>query len=187
MTNRQPDLTSGLVVHGEEYVMFRTLEDFLKSWEQESASTQKILDALTDKSLSQQIVDGHRTIGRIAWHVVTTIPEMMERTGLRVTAISHTAPVPAAAAEIQKGYAAVSLELIGQIKTHWNDGTLSVLDDMYGERWSRGLTLYILIIHQTHHRGQMTVLMRQAGLKVPGIYGPAKEEWVAYGAPAPEV
>jgi uncharacterized damage-inducible protein DinB len=27
----------------------------------------------------------------------------------------------------------------------------------------------------------MTVLMRQAGIKVPGIYGPSKEEWEAMG------
>ena len=27
-------------------------------------------------------------------------------------------------------------------------------------------------------------LLRQAGLRVPGIYGPAKEEWAAFGAPA---
>ena len=32
-----------------------------------------------------------------------------------------------------------------------------------------------LINHQNHHRGQMTVLMRQAGLTVPGVYGPAKK------------
>jgi uncharacterized damage-inducible protein DinB len=60
-------------------------------------------------------------------------------------------------------------------------------DDMYGEKWPRGRSAHILIDHQTHHRGQMTVLMRQAGLVVPGIYGPAKEAWAAYGAPAPEV
>ncbi|MBI2416475.1 MAG: hypothetical protein HYV28_00920 [Ignavibacteriales bacterium] len=30
----------------------------------------------------------------------------------------------------------------------------------------------------------MTVLMRQAGLKVPGAYGPSREEWAAYGMPA---
>jgi uncharacterized damage-inducible protein DinB len=27
----------------------------------------------------------------------------------------------------------------------------------------------------------MTVLMRQAGLPVPGLYGPSKEEWAAMG------
>jgi len=38
-----------------------------------------------------------------------------------------------------------------------------------------------LNLHQAHHRGQMTVLMRQAGMKVPGVYGPSKEEWSAFG------
>jgi hypothetical protein len=30
----------------------------------------------------------------------------------------------------------------------------------------------------------MTVLMRQAGLVIPGMYGPAKEEWLAMGREA---
>jgi uncharacterized damage-inducible protein DinB len=69
----------------------------------------------------------------------------------------------------------------------WTDATLEVEDDMYGERWPRGLTLQALIVHQAHHRGQMTVLMRQAGLRVPGVYGPSREEWTAYGMPPPAV
>jgi uncharacterized damage-inducible protein DinB len=55
---------------------------------------------------------------------------------------------------------------------------------MYGEQWSRGAVLSALILHQVHHRAQMTVLMRQAGLKVPGLYGPAREEWAAMNLPA---
>jgi len=58
---------------------------------------------------------------------------------------------------------------------------------MYGYNWKRGYSLFILIIHQTHHLGQMSVLMRQAGLKVPGIYGPSKEEWAQFGMQEPEV
>ena len=77
--------------------------------------------------------------------------------------------------------------MLEQVKANWTDQTLTVVDDMYGEKWPRGLTVRVLLDHQTHHRGQMTVLMRQAGLKVPGIYGPSKEEWSAYGAAAPEV
>jgi uncharacterized damage-inducible protein DinB len=33
----------------------------------------------------------------------------------------------------------------------------------------------------------MTVLMRQAGLKVPGVYGPAREEWTTYRMQPPAV
>jgi uncharacterized damage-inducible protein DinB len=55
---------------------------------------------------------------------------------------------------------------------------------MYGETWKRGQTLLYLMLHNAHHRGQITVLMRQAGLPVVGIYGPAREEWEAMGMPA---
>jgi len=52
---------------------------------------------------------------------------------------------------------------------------------MYGEMWNRGTTLGVIITHQIHHRAQLTVVMRLLGLKVPGIYGPAKEEWKNFG------
>jgi hypothetical protein len=52
------------------------------------------------------------------------------------------------------------------------------------DRKSRGQTLLYMIFHQAHHRGQITVLMRQAGLKVVGIYSPAQEEWAEQGMPA---
>jgi hypothetical protein len=29
--------------------------------------------------------------------------------------------------------------------------------------------------------------MRQAGLGVPGVYGPAREEWGAFGMPPPKI
>ena len=86
----------------------------------------------------------------------------------------------AIAAAYEKGAASVTKE----VAANWTDETLLQEDNMYGDTWSRGLTLFYFITHQAHHRGQMTVLMRQAGLPVPGVYGPAKEEWAAMGAPA---
>jgi uncharacterized damage-inducible protein DinB len=167
--------------------MYRTIEDFLSAWETESGSTRKLLDALDDASLSRHIADGHRTLARIAWHIVTTIPEMMSKTGLAVKTVAPDDPVPESAAEIRKAYAAASGELAEKVKAEWTDQTLAAEDEMYGEKWARGFTARVLIDHQIHHRGQMTVLMRQAGLKVPGVYGPAKEDWAAYGAPPPEI
>ena len=87
---------------------------------------------------------------------------------------------------IVAAYEAASQRLAEQV-AGWSDAALETEDEMYGERWARGRTLLALVAHQAHHRGQMTVLMRQAGLAVPGIYGPAREEWAAFGMPAPEV
>jgi uncharacterized damage-inducible protein DinB len=58
---------------------------------------------------------------------------------------------------------------------------------MYGMKWPRGTTLYILLSHEIHHRGQMSVLMRQAGLKLPSIYGPTREAWASYGQSPPAI
>jgi uncharacterized damage-inducible protein DinB len=167
--------------------MYRKIEDFLNAWETETKSTQKVLDAIGDDSLQQRVLDGHRTLARIAWHIVTTIPEMMANTGLTIASVLPDAPVPAKALEIQKAYAAAASELLQQVKAKWTDQTLTIEDDMYGEKWPRGQSARVLIDHQTHHRGQLTVLMRQAGLKVPGVYGPSKEEWAGYGSPPPEI
>jgi len=166
--------------------MFRRISDFTAVWSQERESKLKILRALDDRSLAQAVGADHRTLGRLAWHLPTTLGEMLERTGLEIAGPAHESPVPASAADIACAYEAASQAVLDQLKG-WDDATLEVTDDMYGERWARGGTLQALVSHQAHHRGQMTVLMRQAGLRVPGVYGPAREEWGEYGMPAPEV
>lgn len=50
-----------------------------------------------------------------------------------------------------------------------------------GVKWQNGASLRFAVMHQAHHRGQMTVLMRQAGLTVPEIYGPTYESWIEKG------
>jgi uncharacterized damage-inducible protein DinB len=167
--------------------MYGTIEEFLSHWEEQTQATRKIFGVLTDASLGQAVTEGHRTLGRIAWHIVTTMPEMMGKTGLEVSIVEEEAPVPATAAEIAETYEKVTAELAGAVRTSWKDEDLAVEDEMYGFRWARRTTCRLLIEHQSHHVGQMTVLLRQAGLKVPGICGPSLEEWEAMGMPVPEV
>ncbi len=167
--------------------MFTTISDFEAAWTRERESTRKILGAVTDASLAQAVSPEDRTLGRMGWHITVALPEMSSRTGLKIAGPAVDAPVPATAAAIYEAYDMASRSLLEQIKTHWTDATLKVEDDMYGERWSRGQTLAAVMVHEIHHRAQMTVLMRQAGLKVPGVYGPAREEWAAYGQPPPKV
>jgi uncharacterized damage-inducible protein DinB len=171
----------------ETYMLFRKVEDFLGSWANESGGTRKILAALTDTSLKHAIAKDHRDIGRVAWHIVCSIPEIANRTGLKVDGPTDKEPIPTSVAAIQKAYDKAAGMLLEQVRQYWTDETLKQEDDMYGEKWARGLTLGILINHEIHHRGQLTVLMRAAGLPVPGIYGPSLEEWKNYGGTPPEV
>ncbi len=164
--------------------MLRTIEDFQKDWVYEAEATGKILNALTDKSLSQKVTPDGRSLGFLAWHLTHTLGEMLGLVGLKIDAPGIDVECPTSAAEIAAAYEKAAKSATEEIGKNWTDETLLQTDSMYGETWARGLTLFYLIAHQSHHRGQMTVLMRQAGLPVPGVYGPAKEEWAAMGAPA---
>jgi uncharacterized damage-inducible protein DinB len=165
--------------------MFRTVKDFLSVYANLTGGTQKVLAALTDKNLDQSVSAGHRTLGQLGWHVVATIPEMMNRTGLGLGSVDSESMPPASAKEIADAYTRVTQELARAIETQWNDKTLVETDDMYGKPWPRGATLLALVTHEVHHVGQMTVLLRQAGAKVPGRFGPSKEEWAQFGMEAP--
>jgi len=163
--------------------MFSRIEDFVSAWNHESQSTLKLMRACTDASLSQPVGPGGRTLGRLAWHITVTLPEMLGHAGLPVTGPAQGSPVPPLAA-IVAAYEASAKAVGAEVAAKWTDAMLAERVPMYGEQWRRGDVLNSLIVHQAHHRGQMTVLMRQAGLTVPGVYGPAAEEWAAMGMPA---
>lgn len=166
---------------------FSSIEQLKGEWLAESDSTRKVFSALTDESLGQATADNFRTLGRVAWHIVQSVSEMSNRTGLEVGGPGENEPVPGSAEEIVQAYDKSAKSLLEEVTSKWEDATLEQEDDMYGQKWNRGLTLYILMKHEVHHRAQMTVLMRQAGLTVPGVYGPAKEEWSQYGMPEPKI
>ncbi len=167
--------------------MIHTINDFEQLWSQESESTQKVFKHLTNESLTHEFSPEVRNLGRLAWHITTTIPEMMEKTGLKISGVKHDDPIPATAETICKAYNEAAKSLLDEVKTKWNDASLEIEDDMYGEKWKRGSSLTGLIHHEIHHRGEMIVLMRLADLKVPGIYGPTREERTQYGMEAPSV
>lgn len=156
--------------------MLTSIAQFVEIWKAESEATTRVLAALTDESLARRVSPLDRSLGEIAWHLATSIPEMMAWTGLEVAGGDHHAPPPGSAAVIRAEYVTAAASLTEHVSRSWTDATLPVEDEMYGERWPRGLTLQALVFHQIHHRGAMTVLMRQAGLTVPGIYGPNREE-----------
>ncbi len=116
--------------------MFTTVEEFLVHWGHESGSTQKILDALTDESLAQEVSPEDRTLGRIAWHIVQTLHEMMSQTGLEFIGTPSDAAVPETAAEIADAYHSSNEAMVSAIKAQWTDEVLGEMKDMYGEQWS---------------------------------------------------
>ena len=161
--------------------MYSKVTEFIEDWEYESESTLKVFEQLTVDSLNKKFNDNVRTPGRLAWHIVTTLGEMVQRTGLKFDATPEDAPLPSTVKEIRDEYKRSSDGMINAVKKEWKDESLLEEVNLYGQNWKKGKVLSVLVNHQTHHRGQLTVIMRFAGLKVPGVYGPSREEWTNMG------
>ncbi len=165
--------------------MYCTIKDFLDDWKFESDATLKMISILTDASLGQKVSPESRSLGFLAWHIALTLGEMGGKAGLKVDGPEEDAPMPPKASAIVSAYRTGAQSIALEAKK-WTDSMLVETIDMYGEPWTRSAALMSLVKHQIHHRAQMTMLMRQAGLKVPGIYGPSREEWSKFGMQAPQ-
>jgi uncharacterized damage-inducible protein DinB len=112
---------------------------------------------------------------------------MLIEFGITVEAVKDENTIPTSAREIAETFKNVSANTSKAIGEQWTDQTLSEMKNVFGMELPRAVMLNMLIKHIVHHRGQMTVLMRQAGLQVPGIYGPSREEWSLMGMEAPSI
>ncbi|UVI27733.1 DinB family protein [Paenibacillus spongiae] len=164
--------------------MYMTVSDFIREWNNEAVLTQKVLDALTDESLQQQVYPEGRTLGRIAWHFVTNIPEYLTEFGLIIDQVQYSDEVPSAN-EIAETFRKISSDAAKVVVEQWTDDTLQQVQNAFGRQESNAAIFMGLMKHIAHHRGQVTVLMRQAGLNIPAVYGPSKEGWKQMGVKKP--
>jgi uncharacterized damage-inducible protein DinB len=164
--------------------MFHTIDEFLAEWANECQGTMRIFKSLTDESLTTKAYPEGRTLGFLAWHITNTIGEMMSKGGLDVQPAEGHDEEPTSVEQIVTEYEKLSQAMVKSINEKWTNDTLTQDFPMYGEVWKGRDILWALVKHEVHHRAQMTVLMRIAGLKVPGMYGPSKDDWATYGMPA---
>jgi uncharacterized damage-inducible protein DinB len=166
--------------------MYRNIEDFLTDWQLEAANTNRVLANITEDTKAIKIHPNIRTLERLAWHITQTITEMGTKAGLFNEDVLEHLPAPSAFAEMITSHQRYNTQLAEAVATRWTNDTLNEEVNMYGQMWTKGTILDVLVKHEAHHRSQMTVIMRMVGLPVPGLYGPAKEDWAAMGMPAME-
>jgi len=166
--------------------MYRKIMDFIADWKLETDATLKIFSKLSDEKLSVKVADNIRTLGQLAWHITQTLTEMPHKAGIVKEDYLEHEPLPVSFTEIISQYKKYSKKIVESLKKNWKDTDLPKVIELYGEKWEKGKILAVLINHQIHHRAQMIVVMRLLNLEVPGIYGPAREDWAKFGMQAPD-
>ncbi|WP_145037129.1 DinB family protein [Paenibacillus sp. Y412MC10] len=154
--------------------------DFMTEWLKEAQITEQVMNALTDDSLKTAMTEQHRTLGQLAWHLVMSI-QYMTMLGLQFEGPSREQKIPDSAAEITDSYRRIRHALLDAVQSQWSEEDLRATREFDGEPWTNAAFLHFTLVHQAHHRGQMTVLMRQAGLRIPELYGPTYDSWIDKG------
>lgn len=165
--------------------MFTSISNFKKEFQYEYQSTLKVFQHISNETFALKPHSNIRSMQRLAWHITITLGEMLGKAGLTIDCPDeHSEPLNDMA-EICQAYEKAAQSVLKEVD-HWSDQDLLNKVTMYGDTWAKGTVLSVLIKHEVHHRGQLTVLMRLNGLTVPGVYGPSKEEWSAWNMPAME-
>lgn len=162
--------------------MYRSIDDFTRGWSYESDMTKKLLDLITDDSLGVSVDTASRSVGGLAWHLAISPSALLSHAGLEIDGPGFQDPPARTAKEIVDAYSTGAASTAAKVGGEWNDGMLADPVEMFGQTWTYGSVLSMIVLHQAHHRGQLTMAMRMAGLPVIGVYGPTREDWIAQGA-----
>jgi uncharacterized damage-inducible protein DinB len=162
--------------------MYSTIQEFVEDWTHESALSLKVQRALTDASLQQKSDPEGNSLGKIAWHMVVMLGMSGAALGLEVDAPPRGTEAPTSARTTADAYEKAARSLAEQMAAKLKDNQLGEEVSYFGRTLPRTRVLRSLVRHQVHHRAQMTTLMRMAGVVVPSIYGPSREETAAMRA-----
>ena len=159
------------------------IDGMLQELEQEAQTTRRVLERVPDDQLAWRPHEKARTLGELALHVAMVPGAVAELVATQSTAQApqFTDPRPKSAAELIP----VLDESIAKAKK-----VLGGMDDaalmatwrmMKGERElfavpRVALLRSIMLNHWYHHRGQLTVYLRELDVPVPSIYGPSADE-----------
>jgi uncharacterized damage-inducible protein DinB len=148
----------------------------------EMETTRRVLERVPGDRLSWKPHDKSMSLGQLALHIATlpgAIAEMSQHSPFTMPPIAQ--PSASTAAELipaLKESVANAKRLLGTLDDAaltkmWRlvDGDREIFAVPVG-----GLLRSVMLNHWYHHRGQLSVYLRQLNVPVPSIYGPSADE-----------
>lgn len=159
-----------------------TVEELIHELEQEARTTRRVLERVPEDRLNWRPHAKSLTLGQLAMHVAT-IPGALTEISTRAFDVNTEIPRPTAASVDEL------LETLTRSIAEAKALLRSMGDAALGSPWTlvdgdrevaavpRGAFLrYTMLNHWYHHRGQLTVYLRQVGAPIPPIYGDTADE-----------
>src|SRR6187551_2674435 len=159
------------------------IETLLQELEQEAQTTRRVLERVPDAELGWKPHPKSMSLGQLALHIATVpggVAQIAARPGLD-TPPEFVQPAAQTAAELVPALEqslAQARTLLGgmddrQAMEMW---TLKSGDQVLMSMPRAALLRAIMLNHWYHHRGHLSVYLRQLYVLVPSIYGPSADE-----------
>jgi uncharacterized damage-inducible protein DinB len=158
------------------------VEGLLQELEREAQTTRRVLERVPDDRLGWKPHERSMSLGQLALHIATVpgaIAELSQMSPFPLpkfeqpSAASAAELVPALDQSVAKARAILSRLSDADLTKIWQvvDGDREVMAIPVG-----AMLRSIMLNHWYHHRGQLSVYLRQVGVPVPSIYGPSADE-----------
>ena len=165
-----------------------TVNDILQELEQEAQATRRVLERMPDNRLQWKPHPKSMSLGQLAMHVANLPGAIAEVSTSSSFDVNTPVPRPEAdsTSQVLEKFEA-SMVRARQVLEAMDDAELSSPWRMMQEDrelWSipRGAFLRsVMLNHWYHHRGQLTVYLRQNGASLPAVYGDSADERVMPG------
>jgi uncharacterized damage-inducible protein DinB len=158
------------------------IDGLLQELEQEAQTTKRVLERVPQAHLGWKPHDKSMSLGQLALHIATVPgnvaqmiaqPSMQAPKFVQPAATQASELLPALENSVRQARAA-----LGGIDDAGITATWRVFD---GDREILAMPRIaavraIMLNHWYHHRGQMSVYLRQLNVPVPSIYGPSADE-----------
>ncbi len=152
---------------------------FLRIWEREAKTTARVIRAFPKDNLDRKPHERSRSVRDLAWQCVIderVIEKIIDGANdLRNVASS---PPPETMEEIAAAHELAHREASEKMRRQETEFSKTVTVMLRGGsiQLDQAETIWGNLLDQIHHRGQLTVYLRQAEGKVPAIYGPSGDE-----------
>jgi uncharacterized damage-inducible protein DinB len=160
------------------------IDGMLRELEDEAVTTRRVLERVPDNRLGWRPHPKARTLGELALHVAIVpggVAQLVASPSPAQAPQFAQDPSPASSSELMPALDQ-SIATAKQVLGGMDDGALTATWRLTnGERelftTTRAAMLRsVMLNHWYHHRGQLTVYLRELGVPIPSIYGPSADE-----------
>lgn len=158
-------------------------DTLIQELETEAATTRRVLERVPQDQLQWKPAEKSRTLGQLALHIATTpggVASLASTTPAQFPGFGPD-PSPGSTGEIVAALEA-SVAQAKQIVAGFDDEAMTATWTLMGGDQvimavpRVAFLRSIMLNHWYHHRGQLSVYLRELGVPLPSIYGPSADE-----------